>query len=63
MTSPSFILENLEPVLSVWVEGDMERGCKALAGVLCRVMRALGLYEGSLARIKHRSIPSREDEG
>lgn len=53
MPSPSFILEILEPVLFVWVEGNMERGCIALEGVLCRVIRALGLFEGSLTRIKH----------
>lgn len=53
MPSPSFILENLKPVLFVWVEGNMERECIALEGVLCRVIRALGLFEGSLTRIKH----------
>lgn len=37
----------------VWVERNMERGCVALEGVLCRVIRALGLFEGSLTRIKH----------
>lgn len=63
MTSPSFILENLVPVLFEWVEGNMERGCNALAGVLYRVIRALCLFEGSLTKIKHRCIPSWEGEG